>query len=287
MTVSRARSSRDAAVLLSWGIAAMMTFQATAGLLFPEIYRDAAWIRAAWFGCDAVTLLGGVPLIVGGLLALRRGSVRGELLWLAGLGFGVYNYEYFAFGAHLGLLFPLFVALFVGSAWTLILALAGLDVRAIAATFGARTPVRTVATYMAFTGIGLGVAWLAQWGAYVFAGTVPSIGEAPFRLVASMDLSFMVPTFIVGAVLLWRRRAWGYVIAVISITQGAMYTTGLGVASVVGGLRGIPGSLEQAPVWAVWSLVGAAAAVALLWHVDRPVVPVQSAIHPIPGAQAR
>lgn len=262
-----ATAARSLAVRLSWALAALMTLQAGIGLIHPAVYRDLAWIKAAWFGCDVVTLLGGVPLIVGGLLAMRRGSQRGELLWLAGLGYGVYNYAYFALGAHINVLFPLIVVLFVGSAWTLMVALAGTDVPSLASSFGRTTPVRTVAGYMAFTGIGLSFAWLAQWAAYVFADVVPSVGEAPFRLVAAMDLGFMVPTMLIGAALLWRRRAWGYVIAAIAITQGATYTAGLTVASVVGGLRGVAGSMEQAPVWGVWTLVGAAATVALLWRL--------------------
>lgn len=268
MAHDQAGTARLLAVRLSWAIAALMTLQAAVGIAFPAVYRDVTWIRAAWFGCDVVTLVGGVPLIVGGLLAMRRGSLRGELLWFAGLGYGVYNFGYFALGAHLNVFFPVYVALFVASTWALVLALASADAVWIGVAFGTGAPVRSVAGYMTFTGIGLAIAWLAQWGAYVFGGAVPSIGEGPFRLVATMDLSFMAPTMLIGAVLLWRRHAWGYVIAAIAITQGATYTAGLTMASVVGGLRGVPGSMEQAPIWGVWTLAGAAATAALLWRLD-------------------
>jgi hypothetical protein len=233
------------------------------------VYRDPTWIRTAWLGCDVVTLCVGVPLLVGGLLGMRRGSLRGELLWLAGLGYGIYNYGYFALGAGLNMLFPLYVVVCVGCAWALGLGVACVDIDAVGAAFPPSTPARSVASYMALTGVGLGVAWLGQWGAYVFGGVVPSIGEGPFRLVAAMDLSFMVPTMLVGAWLLWRRRAWGFVVAAVAITQGAAYTAGLTVASVVGGLRGVAGSMEQAPVWGIWTLAGAAATVALLWSIRR------------------
>jgi hypothetical protein len=261
---------RSRAEKLSIALAVLMTAQAATGLVYPAVYRDVLWIRTAWFGCDVVTLVAGVPLIVLGLRSMRRGSVRGELMWLAGLGYGVYNYGYFALGAQLGVLFPLFVGLFVGCAWALGLGLASADPGAIGSSFPPKTPVRSVSGYMAFTGVGLAIAWLAQWGAYVFAGTVPSIGEGPFRLVAAMDLSFMVPPMLVGAALLWRRRAWGYVVAAIAVTQGAAYTAGLTVASVAGGMRGVAGSLEQAPIWGVWTLAGAAAAAALVWRARRP-----------------
>ena len=262
-------SARGIAVRLSWAIAALMALQSGVGLLAPGAYRDVLWIRTAWFGNDLVTLLVVVPLLIAGLLSAARGSVRGELLWYAALGYGVYNYGYYALGAALNERFPLFVALFVASMWALALALSTANVSRVGAAFGDRAPVRAVAGYMGFTGLGLAVAWIAQWAAYVFGGTVPSIGEAPFRLVATMDLSLMVPIMSVGAVLLWRRRAWGYVLAAIAITQGAAYTLALTVASVVGGMRGLPGSFQQAPVWGVWTLAGLVAVVALLWRV-RP-----------------
>lgn len=273
MTSDTASPTRRVAMGLSWAVAAGMVLQAAIGLLAPSVYRDVAWIKAAWFGNDIVTLLVGVPLVVGGLLTARRGSARGELLWYSGLGYGAYNYAYYMYGARLGYVFPLLVALFVACVWALVLAVSTAHVRALAARFGARTPVRTVAVYAGLTGVGLTFAWLAQWGAYVFAETVPSIGEGPFRLVASMDLSYMVPPLIVGAVLLWRRRAWGYLLTAISVTQGAAYTAVLTVSSVVGGLRGIAGSMEQAPVWGVWTLVGAAAAIALLWRLESSEPP--------------
>jgi len=267
MAQGRTAGTRAIAVRLSWTVVALMTLQSGIGLAFPSVYRDVEWIKAAWFGTDIVTLAVAIPLLVTGLLWARAGSVRGELLWYAALGYGVYNYGYYALGAQLGALFPLFVMSFVGSMWALALALSTADIPRIAAAFSSKTPVRGVATYMALTGVGLAFAWIAQWAAYVFAGTVPSIGEGPFRLVAAMDLSLMVPLFVVGAVLLWRRADRGFVLAAVAIIQGAAYTLGLALASFVGGLRGIEGLMEQVPVWAVWTLAGVAAAVALLWRV--------------------
>jgi hypothetical protein len=267
MAATNAAGARRLAISLSWTLAGLMTLQSGIGILFPSVYRDPAWVRAAWLGSDIVTLLVGVPLLVGGLLAARRGSVRGELAWYSGLGYGVYNYAYYLFGARLGVLFPLFVAVFVGSVWALVLSLATADVPTIAGSFGPRTSARTVAGYMGLTGSGLAIAWLAQWAAYVFSGTVPSIGEAPFRLVASLDLSVVVPTMLVGAALLWRRRPWGYPIAAIATVKGAVYTLALTLSSIIGGMRGISGSMEQAPVWGVWTLVGLAATLLLLWRV--------------------
>ena len=51
-------TERSTSILL----AALMVTQALLGLLASGNYRDVAWIKAAWFGNDLVTLLIAVPL---------------------------------------------------------------------------------------------------------------------------------------------------------------------------------------------------------------------------------
>lgn len=248
-----------------------MVLASAAGLLL-DIYRDADWILAAWYGNDLVTLLIAVPMLVIGLVLVRRGSVVGVLLVPAMLAYSVYGYAYYMLGASMNVLFPLYVLLFAVPVIALILILGNMDADQVAASFSGRTPVRGVAVYMGLTGIGLAIAWLAQWAAYVLEGTVPSIGIEPFSLIAALDLSFMVPFFVWGAALLWRRQSWGYVLGAVMIVKGATYTLVLGVGSYVGGLRGIEGSAAQVPVWGLWTVLGIAAAAALFTGVrDRSV----------------
>jgi hypothetical protein len=265
--VTRPRYSGTAA-RLSWALVPLMSVASLAGLLWDGLYRDAEWARAAWFGNDLVTLFVAVPLLAVSLVLARRGSLRGELVWYAMLGYAVYNYAYYIFGARMNELFPLYVLLFVLPIVALILALGRLDAEVVAAEFSPRTSVRWISGYMAFTGVGLAVAWTAQWAQWVFAGVEPSIGEEAFTLIAALDLSLMVPFFLIGAVLLWRRRPWGYVLGAIMNLKGATYTLVLTAGSAVGAARGIEGSAGQVPVWGVWTLVGLAATVALLAGVS-------------------
>jgi hypothetical protein len=254
---------------LSLGIAALMAIQSAVGVLVPSVYRDTGWVTAAWFGNDLVTLVVAVPLLLGALYAARRGSLLGELLWYAMLGYAVYNYAYYLFGASLNAFFPVYVALFFLPAFALILALGSVNAASIAARFAASTPRRWIAGYMLFTGVGLTFAWIGQWAAYLLTGAVPNIGVDGFQLVAAMDLTFMVPWFVIGAVLLLRRAPWGYLVAPIIIIKGATYTLVLATTSTVAGLRGVEGTLEQVPIWVAWTLIGALAGWGLFANV-RP-----------------
>jgi hypothetical protein len=250
--------------VLSWVIAGAMALAAAVGLFDERLYRDTSRIKAAWLGNDMVTLFAATPLLLVGLLLARRGSLRGRLVWYSMLGYCAYNYAYYLFGARINTLFPIYVGLFIGPIFALIMALVRFDVPAIAAAFAPRTPVRWIAGYMLLTGIGLLVAWLTQWARFVFAGVEPAAGEDMFTLVAALDLSLVVPFFVLGAGLLWRRRPWGFMLAVMMCLKGATYTLMLAVSSVLAAHKGVEGAAGEIAVWTAWSLVSTLATVALL-----------------------
>lgn len=240
------------------------------GILVPELYRDRSeWLRSVWVGNDYVTLLVAVPVLVVALVLTRQNSLRGRLLWYGAIGYTLYNYAYYLLGARINPLFPAYVVVWVLSTFVLMMALYRLDTNAVAEQFSVDWRGRVSAVYMLVTGVGLAIAWVAQWAGIVFAGVKPNLGEAGFQLVAAMDLSFMVPYFIVGGVLLWQRRPWGYVVSPIILTQGALYTLVLAVNSArmmaSGGMGG-----NEFPVWAGWTACGIAALALLLSSVRPP-----------------
>jgi hypothetical protein len=158
-----------------------------------------------------------------------------------------------------------------------------MDVDELATRFSARTPVRTVAAYLAFTGVGLTVGWLAQWAAYIFTGVVPSAGVEAFSVIATADLTMVVPLALVSAALLWRRRPWGYVLGTISAIKGATYTLVLTVSSAYGATVGTKGAAVQIPVWAVWTAGGLAVVAVLLFSL--PSAKDVRSSNPKPGSE--
>jgi hypothetical protein len=247
-----------------------MALQALFGLSAPELYRDTGYAAETWFGNDVVTLSLALPTLLAGLALDLRGSTRGRLLWLGGLGYGVYNYAFYLLGAALNALFPLYVFAFVMAGTALVLLLVATDVPALGKTFHARTPVRWVGGYLVFVAVGLTGVWLSMWAAYVFAGaSVPGDDPAAFRLVAALDLTLMVPALGAGGVLLWRRRPWGFVLSAIGGIQGTLYLSVLTLNAVLFLARGLTEPPGELPVWgtlvvtvglATWVLVRGAGA---------------------------
>ena len=241
-----------------------MFVQASLGLLLPEHYRDVAWIKATWYGNDWVTLVAAVPLLSLAQRYATRGSIRGLLLLLGIAGYAVYNYAFYLFGAALNVFFPLYVANLLLGVAILVRAFARLNVTAVAMSFRRQTPVRVIGGYQIFLAVGLGIVWLAMWGAYVFGGRPTPIEPEAFKVVAALDLSVLVPVLMTGGVLLWRRHSWGYVIAPVACVLGALYLIVLSVNSAIIIARGLGNPPGELPVWAPLALVTAAAALVLL-----------------------
>jgi hypothetical protein len=255
---------RHVARWLSTALLAVMFIQALTGLVFQTAYRDVEWIRATWFGNDWVTLVVAVPLLSIGLVRAAVGSARGVLLWLGLIGYALYNYAFYLFGAVLNVFFPIYVVSLVLAATVLILALSHIDAAQLAKSVRPTAPLRLLGGSLVFIAIGLASAWVAMWAAYVFAGRPTPVEPEAFKVVAALDLSLMVPALAVGGVLIWRRMAWGVVISAIASIQGALYLFVLSVNSVVAIHRGLTNAPGELPIWGTLTIVMGSIALVLL-----------------------
>ena len=252
---------------LSTVLLAIMLIQALTGLAFQAAYRDVEWIRTTWFGNDWVTLVVAAPLLLMGLRRTAVGSVQGLLLWLGLIGFALYNYAFYLFGAALNAFLPVYVVAVVLAATVLILALSQVDAIRFAHSVRPTAPVRLLGGSLVFIAVGLASAWIAMWAAYVFAGRPTPVEPEAFKLVAALDLSLMVPTLGIGGVLLWRRRPWGLVISAIASVQAALYLLVLSVNSVVSIHLGPTNAPGELPIWGTLTLIMGTVALVLFASV--------------------
>jgi hypothetical protein len=252
-------------------IIAILTVVATAGGLFvDDLYRDNAFATAAWQGTDLVTLAVAVAILIGALIFAQRGSFRAQLVWLGMLDYTLYNYAYYLFGAAFNRFFLIYVALFTLSIFALIFGLANVDVQGIRQRFRERTPVRWIAGYMLFVAVGIGGLWIAQSLSFVVSGQVPQfiIDVAhPTSVVFALDLSLVVPFLILGAIWLWKRRPWGYVLAAMLNVKGAVYMLALAGVSVVAAQAGFTEATAELPLWGLLGLGFLVASLFLLGNV--------------------
>ncbi len=219
------RIKSEPAYMLSVLIAVLTVMASAGGLFIGDLYRDNLLVTSGWYGNDWVTLVVAVPMLVAALILAMRGSRRAQLVWLGILDYTLYNYAFYLFGAAFNSFFLVYAALFALSIFALIFALVKLDVEGISRRFRTSTPVKWIAGYMIFVAIGLTVVYVAQCIGFIINGQLPPIVTLtghPTSVVFALDLSPVVPWFVLGAVWLWQRRPWGYVLSAIVNVKGAV-----------------------------------------------------------------
>ena len=236
--------SRTATVLTAVVVAAA-TISSIGGLAVHGLYTDdTAWATAALRGGDLVTLALVVPGLIAATLFARRGSVRARLIWGGLLGYDVYNFAFYVFGASFNDLFLAHVVAFSASIFALIMWATELDAGAIARRFAPRVPRRTVSALLIAVAVVFATLWTTFSLTYAITGhlTLGAATLAGMHVVFALDLSLMAPSMAVGGVLLWRRKAWGPVLATALCVFGAAYQINLAAAGVFQTNAGVVGA---------------------------------------------
>jgi hypothetical protein len=207
---------------------------------------------------DLVTLLLGLPLLAGSFWLARRGSLRGRIMLAGTLGFILYTYITMCFGATYNPFFLVYVALFSLSLFTFVLVMMTFDLASLPASFSPKLPRGWIAGLLLFAAAFLSLAWLGRVAATWKPGVVAVLQNTTSMFIQVMDLGIVVPVCVLAAILLLRRRPWGYLLASVGMVK---FLT-LGIAVSVMGINmarlGVPTSpieLGIFPTLAVTNLV--------------------------------
>jgi hypothetical protein len=222
---SKTSSGLRTAQLLTVLIIPLVLVASAGGLFLEGLYRDNLWASSQFRGSDLVRLAVVVPIFAAALAMSLRGSKRALLVWLGMLWLTLYDYAFYLFGAAFNEFFLIYAALFSLSILALVFALAKVDAEEIGRRFRARTPVRWIGGYMLLIAAFLGGLWTMQSLGFIVTGQPPQSLVAsghPTEIIFALDLSLLVPGMILGAVWLWRRRPWGYVVAAIMMVKGTL-----------------------------------------------------------------
>lgn len=238
--------------ILSILITALAIFASASGILVPSLYRDNLWAKSLWYGNDLITLFVAVPILITALIHTARGSMRAQLVWLGMVYYMFFNYFYYLFGSVFNRFFLVYAAIFLLSIFTIILGLMKFDFEGIYSKFRDKTPVKRVSFYMLLFAGSLGSVWIMSSLLFSFTGKLPQLAldsEPAARLIFGTDLTLMVPFFILGAILLWKRRSWGYVLGTALNVGIANYGLQLSAGTIAQYIAGVPGALMMLPAW--------------------------------------
>lgn len=200
-----------------------------AGLFASGLYTDGAAVEAMFRGFDLVSLTVVAPLLAASLLPGWRDRPAVLLVRLSLLAYCIYNYAYYLFGPQPNAALLAHVAVFTASLYALVLTLVALDIAELPSHFRRQTPVRTIAVIILLLALPLAAIQISGLAGFALTGTVP---DEPSQLVvpleftrvgAVLDLSLLVPAYLLAAAWVRRRRAWGFLIATIVLVAGALH----------------------------------------------------------------
>ncbi|MEH7076851.1 hypothetical protein [Neobacillus drentensis] len=267
-------SSLKSAYKLTMMIVLLTLVATTGGLFLRDLYKDSSsFALNAWYANDLIVLGIGLPLMCAALVLSLRGSLRGQLVWLGMINFTIYNYSYYLFGAALNSFFIIYTTIFSLSMFTLVFGLIYLDYNKIEKSFAKKTPVKGISIFMILLALTLGGAWISQWINFVITGESPQIMvnlDATNNLVASLDLTFVVPLCCVAAYYLWKRKPIGYVLTIMLNVKGFVYNLILILGSIVQAKAGVKGAMDLVPLWVIFCIGCLCSFVVLLFNM-KPV----------------
>jgi hypothetical protein len=207
----------------------LLTAASSLGGLFIEgLYLFPPNMVTATQGQDLVTLVLAVPGTALALAAARRGSVRASIVWIGIMGYIAYSFVGAAFAYSFGPFFLLYVAGFSLSIFALITAIGSVNLVEIQRRFDAGVPRRPVAVFQTLISVLLSLLWLSR--------IIPNLSNPkpvevePYKYVYALDLGIIVPLSLLGALWLWQRKPWGYLLSCMMLIKYA--TMGLALLSM-------------------------------------------------------
>jgi len=242
------RPALQAAYVLSWLIVVLVVTISILGLTVQGLYHDGAWANEAFRGADLITLAIATPLLIGSLVLARRGSARATAVWIGMLGYVLYNYAFAVFGANFNDAFLLHIAVFSCAVYALACGLAALDVIGICEQLRTERWARWAGGFLVIVGVVQGALWVLLIVRNAITGEL--LADVPVQgqhVVFALDLSLMMPALVISGVLLFRRRAAGFLLGTAVAVLGAVYTLNGLAAAWFQSRAGVPGTKAFSP----------------------------------------
>lgn len=241
------------------------------GIFFTGVYRDNELIISVMRANDIVTLFIAVPIMLISLFFTIKNSFKARLIWIGTLFYMFYNFMFYLYGVAFNRFFLLYILLFTASAYSIIFALIKTDVKLIANQFSLKTPTKLISGFMMFFSLLLGGLWVGMSMSYLFTGEIPQTvidSGNPTAIVFATDLSVLIPAIVLGAILLWKKRDWGYALSTIMMVKATTYGTGL---IIMGGITYYDiGTLDtMLPLWILLTLGCLLSLIALLRNLKQ------------------
>jgi hypothetical protein len=215
--------SLNFAYICSLIIALLVAIVSIAGVFFHTTVYPTEDLFQNFVTTDVLHLFFGLPILLGAMWFARRGSLIGLLFWPGALFFFIYDYTVSVVVMPTNIAYPVYLTLLTLCIYTLAGLLASTDSGAIKARLSGKFSEKLSGGLLAALGILFVARTLGVLGGAIMDATTLPITEQGLLIADFLNSAAMT---IVG-VLLWRRKAFGYVGGAGLLFQASMLFIGL------------------------------------------------------------
>jgi len=218
---------------------------------------------------DIVTLAVGIPLLVMALFLFHKNRLRGKLLLTGTLGYFLYTYISYSVMAAYNSLFLVYTALYSLSLFAFILSIRIIDVNVLLKKITIKFPRKTISFFLFLLGFMLLLLWLRRIVPSLINNTVPVGLESYSTLVIqAMDLGLIVPVAILSAILLLKKKSWGYLLASVILVKGLAMLIAVSAMVVGMVLSDVPITIMELILFPAFAFIGIIMTVLLFRNIS-------------------
>lgn len=219
---------------------------------------------------DTFTLVLAIPLLLLSLYLSLKGSLKGKLLLTGTIGYFLYSYMSYSFLRMYNPLFLIYVILMATSFFALILCILSYDLEKFSTYVNPKIPVKFIGGFQIFEAIGLLFLWIPFNLKFILDGTIPAHLEHYTTLgYDAIDLGIMVPTLIISAILIIKRRPFGYLLSSILIMQLLTMNTLISVLTIVQVSAGMEIPIVMIAMFPIFTLITLTCLIHILKNVKE------------------
>ncbi len=246
-------------LILSVPLAILISITSIAGLMYPEMYihETINW-QVQSYGQDLSDLFLAVPfLIVTSALAYRR-NAAGFLLWGGTNLYLTYTFAIYCFDIHFNILFLLYCTILGLSVYSFTYFLLSVYKQPAQEEIYKTPPVRATAYYLLIVAFLFYFLWLSGILPSILHNTTPKdlveIGLAT-NPVHVLDLSALLPAFIITAILIIRKKALGLYVAPALLTFCLLMDITIGLLTIIMYLKKVGAGYSVALIMGIFALI--------------------------------
>jgi hypothetical protein len=226
--------------------ALLVLLASASGIFLKSIYaRETPSWAVQGIGQDIVNLVAVVVLLIAAYF-VNTGSVKAFLVWSGVLLYLLYAYIIYAFDVHFNSLFLVYVAILGLSFYALVSSVMHMHLDSLQASFSANTKARAVSVFLLLLGIVFYLLWLREDIPALLIGNIPpsvTASNLPTNPVHILDLGLYLPAMLITALLLWRRKLLGYLLAGPLLVFSILTGTAILAIFLVTSSKGMPTSV--------------------------------------------